>query len=80
MEVQMEQSAVGFEQDIRPLFRDRDVQSMSSAFDLSSYDDVRTHADKILAAVARGSMPCDGPWPADRVDLFRSWVDAACPA
>ena len=76
----MEQSAVGFEQDIRPLFRDKDVQSMSSAFDLSSYDDVRTHADKILAAVTRGSMPCDGPWPAERVELLRSWVDAGCPA
>jgi hypothetical protein len=80
MEVQMGQSAVGFEQDIRPLFRDKDVQSMSSAFDLSSYADVRTHADKILAAVAGGSMPCDGPWPAERVELLRSWVDAGCPA
>jgi hypothetical protein len=76
----MHQSAVGFERDIRPLFRDKDVQSMSSAFDLSSYDDVRGNADKILAAVAGGSMPCDGPWPDERVELLREWVDAGCPA
>jgi hypothetical protein len=76
----MEQSAVGFERDIRPLFRDKDVQSMSSAFDLSSYEDVRAYADKILATVADGSMPCDGPWSAERVELFRGWVDAGCPA
>ncbi len=75
----MHQSAVGFERDIRPLFRDKDVQSMSSAFDLSSYDDVRANADKILAAVAGGSMPCDGSWPDERVGLFRGWVEAGCP-
>jgi hypothetical protein len=80
VEVEMQQRAVGFERDIRPLFRDKDVQSMSSAFDLSSYEDVRANADKILATVADGSMPCDGPWPAERVELFRGWVDAGCPA
>jgi hypothetical protein len=76
----VQQAAVGFEQDIRPLFRDKDVQSMSSAFDLSSCEDVRTNADRILATLADGSMPCDGPWPAERVELFRGWVDAGCPA
>jgi hypothetical protein len=76
----MEREAVGFEHDIRPLFRDKDVSSMTKAFNLASYDDVRAHADGILARVADGSMPCDGPWPQERVDLFRSWVDAGCPA
>jgi hypothetical protein len=76
----MEQSTVGFEQDILPLFRDKDVQSMSSAFDLSSYEDVRDNADRILAAVADGAMPCDGAWPDERVELFREWVDGGCPA
>jgi hypothetical protein len=75
----MHQPAAGFKRDIRPLFRDKDVQSMSSAFDLSSYDDVRENAAKILAAVADGSMPCDGPWPTKDVELFRGWVDAGCP-
>jgi hypothetical protein len=71
---------VGFESDIRPLFREKDVQSMSAKFDLSSYDDVKSSAQPILAAVASGSMPCDGAWPAERVALFREWVDAGCPA
>jgi hypothetical protein len=75
----MEREAVGYERDIRPLFREKDVTSMAKAFDLASYDDVRAHADGILQRVADGSMPCDGPWSQERVDLFRSWVDAGCP-
>jgi hypothetical protein len=76
----MEQEAVGYEHDIRPLFREKDISSMSRAFDLASYSDVRANADGILARVTDGSMPCDGPWPQDRVELFRRWVDAGCPA
>jgi hypothetical protein len=75
----MHNDGVWFERDILPPFRDKDVQSMTSALDLSSYEDVRANADKILATVALGSMPCDGPWPAERVELFRGWVDAGCP-
>lgn len=76
----MDQGAVGFERDIRPLFREKDVQSMSAAFDLSSYDDAKAHADKILERLADGSMPCDGPWPKEQVALFREWVGSGCPA
>ena len=76
----MEQAAVGFERDIRPLFREKDVQSMSAKFDLSSYDDVKASADTILEKLADGSMPCDGAWPEDHVALFREWVDAGYPA
>jgi hypothetical protein len=76
----MEQAAVGFERDIRPLFRDKDVQAMSVAFDLSSYNDVKASADKILEKLADGSMPCDGRWPEDQVALFREWMDSGYPA
>lgn len=76
----MEQAAVGFEHDIRPLFREKDVESMSAAFDLSSYGDVRANSAAILEKLADGSMPCDGAWPAAQVALFREWVDAGCPA
>ena len=48
---------VRYEQDIRPLFRDRDIHSMSFAFDLSSYDDVRANAEAIHQKLAAGSMP-----------------------
>jgi hypothetical protein len=75
----MHSDGVGFERDIRPLFRDKDVESMSSAFDLSSYEAARANAARILATVAEGSMPCDGPWPAERLELSRGRVDAGCP-
>jgi hypothetical protein len=37
-----------FEENIKPLFRDRDRDSMRFAFDLWSLDDVSTHADAIF--------------------------------
>ena len=64
-----------FAKDIRPLFRAKDINAMRKAFDLSSYDDVRSNADAILGQVSAGSMPCDGPWPQDQVDLLRRWVE-----
>ncbi|HSR84884.1 MAG TPA: hypothetical protein VLM11_11960 [Streptosporangiaceae bacterium] len=76
----MEHEAVSYQRDIRPLFREKDVSSMTKAFNLASYNGVRANADKILTRLANASMPCDGPWPRERVDLFRSWVDAGCPA
>ncbi len=75
----MEQAAPGFERDIRPLFRPRDVEAMSFAFDLSAYEDVRAHAEDIYSRLADGSMPCDTRWPADRLDLFRTWIDNGAP-
>ena len=66
---------VAFDRDIRPLFNDRDVGSMSRFFDLSSYDDVRTNAESIYERLADGSMPCYGPWPEENVQLFRTWMD-----
>jgi hypothetical protein len=70
---------VTYEQDIRPLFRDRDVQSMSFAFDLSAYGDVRANAEAIYEKLADGSMPCDGRWPAEDVERFRTWIDNGSP-
>jgi len=70
---------VRYEQDIRQLFRDRDIQSMSFAFDLSSYDDVRANAEAIYEKLAAGSMPCDGRWPAEDVERFRTWIDDGSP-
>ena len=68
--------SISFAQDIKPLFREGDRESMMSAFDLWSYDDVAGRSDAILARLQDGSMPCDGAWPAERIVLFQSWVDA----
>jgi hypothetical protein len=66
---------LSFAQDIRPLFRDEDVEEMKFAFDLSQYADVRAHAQHIYERLADGSMPCDGAWSADQIALFRRWMD-----
>jgi hypothetical protein len=49
---------------------------MKFAFDLWAYDDVSEHADNILERLRDGTMPCDGSWPDDRVDVFQRWVDS----
>jgi hypothetical protein len=66
---------VSFEKDIRPLFREGDIRSMSSAFDLGSYEDVRENAEAIYDRLDDGTMPCDGAWPAEDVKRFRAWID-----
>ncbi len=67
---------VSYERDIRPLFRERDVDSMRRArgLDLASYDEVSAQADHILERLEAGNMPCDGAWPVENVDLFRRWI------
>lgn len=70
---------VGFETDIRPMFRERDRRSMEFAFDLWSHDDVSENADAILARLKAGSMPCDGAWPRAQVDLFERWIASGKP-
>lgn len=69
-----------FENDIKPLFRERDRASMLRVFDLWSYADVREHADAILERLDDGTMPCDGPWPGDQVETFRAWIAEGSPA
>jgi hypothetical protein len=64
-----------FEHDIRPFFREKDARAMSFAFDLTSYDDVRSNAEAIYGRLSAGTMPCDEAWPEDRVRLFREWID-----
>jgi truncated hemoglobin YjbI len=65
---------VSFAAHIRPLFRKNDRDSMSFALDLWSYEDVKAHAGDILERVGNGSMPCDGAWPKERVDVFSRWT------
>jgi len=65
---------VGFSQHVKPLFRKMDRESMSFVFDLWSAADVRTHATEILRRLENGTMPCDGAWPQDRIQLVRRWI------
>jgi hypothetical protein len=70
---------VSYEADIKSLFRERDRDSMSFAFDLWSHEDVSENADSILARLRSGSMPCDGAWPEAQIDLFALWIDEGKP-
>ena len=70
---------LSFETHVKPLFNERDRQSMEFAFDLWSYDEVSEPADAILARLVAGTMPCDGAWPQAQVDLFRRWTQSGKP-
>ena len=65
-----------FERNIKPLFRADDRDSMKWAFDLWSYNDVKSHATAIVQRLRDGSMPCDGAWSAQKVDVFQRWIDS----
>jgi hypothetical protein len=71
-----------FQSDILPLFTERDIRAMSKAFNLASYDDVKTHAAIIydrIRGIGGAVMPPapprgEGPWSQTRIDLFAQWI------
>ena len=67
---------MSFAAHVKPMFRSRDRQSMLFAFDLWSAADVQAHAADILARLRNGTMPCDGAWPEDEVDVFQRWTES----
>ena len=71
---------VRYGQHIKPLFRRLDRQSMRFAFDLWSHADVSQHAQAILERLQAGTMPCDGAWPSEQIEVFQRWIDTGKPA
>ena len=69
----------GFEQDIKPLFREFDRTEMEWAFDLWEYEDVKENAGPILERLEAGDMPCDGEWSEDQIERFRAWIREGTP-
>jgi hypothetical protein len=68
----------GFARDIRPLFRDIDIDHMSFFCDLSKYEDVRDNAQEILnrlSGVSGRRMPPGSPWSPEKIALFKKWMD-----
>ena len=72
----MADAVPSFARDIRPLFREEDVEAMEFVFDLSSHDDVKENAEDIYERVEDATMPCDRAWPAEQVQLLRTWIDS----
>ena len=69
-----EGEAPSFERHIKGLFRVMDRNSMKFAFDLWSAEDAKRHGQAILARLRAGTMPCDGGWAKEKVDLFELWL------
>ncbi len=64
-----------FATDIRPLFRERDIEAMKPhGIDLSSYEDVKNRARDIYARLSAKEMPCDGPWTDSQVEKLKEWI------
>lgn len=64
--------------DIRPLFRDGDISCMARRNVMLAdvkWMCVPKNASDVYAAVSSGDMPPDSPWPQDRIDLFKAWMD-----
>jgi len=68
---------MSFAQDIRPMFREEDIEEMKDIadFDLSKYEDVRARATDIYERVTDGSMPSDGSWSDEQIAKFKQWMD-----
>ncbi len=65
-----------FSQDIRPLFRSYDVESMKpNGIDLSSYGEVKSRAGDIYSRLQAKEMPCDGGWSGENLLKFKEWME-----
>jgi hypothetical protein len=73
-------SELSFEKHIKTLFRESDHAAMSKSFDLWSVSDATEDGGAIAARLRDGSMPCDAPWPSERVAIFTLWLEAGAKA
>jgi hypothetical protein len=72
----MENQPMHFEQDLKPLFRATAAMrgaSPSSSGPMTTYPPTPTGS-------SAGSVPCDRARPAERLAVFRQWIDAGMPA
>jgi hypothetical protein len=69
--------ALSFAKDIRPLFRQLDIEEMKHYrdFDLSNYEDVKQNYIDIAMQVEAKTMPCDEPWTDAKIALFAKWIE-----
>jgi len=56
------------------------MHGLMLAFDSWVHGDVGRHAREMLRRLENGTMPCDGAWPKERVEIFRRWDELRMPA
>ncbi|NET44492.1 MAG: hypothetical protein F6K15_22580 [Okeania sp. SIO2B3] len=69
---------VGYNVDIRPLFRDFDVETLQQldGINLNDVENVRANAEKLREGLNRGSLPYDACWSDDQIELFNRWIES----
>ena len=66
-----------FADHICPLFRSFDIKSMKPyGIDISSYEEVKAHAQDIYHRLLAKEMPCDQPWEESQIEKFKEWMDS----
>jgi hypothetical protein len=73
-------SDLRFERDVLPLFRSEDVEAMSFAFDLSSYEDVCENAEEMHSRLCRRHDALRCTLAEEDVGRVRRWIDAGMAA
>jgi CDGSH-type Zn-finger protein/truncated hemoglobin YjbI len=56
--------------------RERGGSRQPASSHLWSREDVAAHAADIMQRLRDGSMPCDGAWPGERIDVFQRWAES----
>jgi hypothetical protein len=72
---------LSFASDIKPLFRDQDVACMTPRhipLRDATWMCVPANAERVHRRLADKTMPKDGPWPPERIALFKAWMDQGC--
>lgn len=69
-----------WESPIKGYFRPKDITAMKPRkVDLATYNGVKSRAKDIYDQLESGNMPCDDPWPQEKVATFKQWMDAGMP-
>jgi rubrerythrin len=66
-----------YQADIRPLFRDFDVDALKHLdnIDLNDVADVQANGKALQEQIEAGTFPYDACWPPEQIDLFGRWVE-----
>ena len=69
-----------WENPIKGYFRAKDINAMKSRkVDLATYNGVTSRIKDIWDQLSSGAMPCDAPWPQEKLDTFKQWKDSGAP-